>query len=803
MNKTTSKQTFKRLSKFYIIALSIIALLTLTGVFFIQWLLYQQSSNTRVINVAGQQRMFSENLSKIALIIQLNNDTQQRLEYVNKLSRILTLWKKHHQGLQLGNAEFGLPGNNSTIVKQQFADLQPHYQAMDIAAQNLLAIIEQDGFPLSADILLFIKQIVTEQVVFVQKMDEIVFQYEKEALAQLNQVKLIAAILAISIFIVLLLEGFYIFRPTIQKIQQIIQDLLKAEETLRNIVEGVSATTGADFLQQIVEYLAKTLQIDYVFIAQLKVDDPNKMKTIAGFAHNSPFEMEYDLNNSLCEEVLYGNTLHAYPQAVQQAFPLDTMLVSRQIESFFGTPLFDSNGSIIGLMIIMDGKPAINQKLIKSMLQIFGTRTSAELERVQALEALQQERASLTQHIRDRTAELRIALEKLRDRTAELTLANAELARAAKLKTEFIANMSHELRTPLLGILPIAEALQEDSSNPQQAQPLNMIVENARRLHSLIKDILDFAKIDEVELEINPISTKAMSELCLRKIKILADKKQIKVTSTIDSSTTIMQADERYLKQILVNLLNNAVKFTSEKGEVKLDIRSDAKRKMFDLSISDTGKGIAEKDMERLFKPFVQLDGGIDRKQGGIGLGLTIVHRLTEMHGGRMTIESEVGKGSRFTISLPWRTKNNIPLPTNGKVDHQPEVISEKSPSGAIILLADDNLIVTQMFAKYLQTKNYQVVIAHNGLQAIEKTKEYKPELIIMDMKMPNMDGLEAIRHIRANAHIAKIPIIALTGLAVPGDKKRCLEAGANDYLNKPVNFEELMTAIKKLLSHH
>ena len=651
MNQTTSKQTFKRLSKFYIIALSIIALLTLACIFSIQWALYQQSSKAHVINIAGQQRMLSESLSKIALIIQLNNDTKERLKYVNKLSRILTLWKKHHQGLQLGDAELGLPGNNSAIIIQKFAHLQPHYQTIDIAAQNLLAIIEQDGSPLTADVLLFIKKIVTEQVAFVQLMDEIVSQYETEALIQLNQVKIITAILAFSIFWVLLLEGFYIFRPTIQKIQQIIQDLLKAEETLRNIVEGVSATTGADFLQQIVEYLAKTLQVDYVFIAQLKIDDPNQMKTIAGFAHNSRFEMVYDLNNSLCEEVLYGNTLHAYPQAVRQAFPLDTMLLERKIESFFGTPLFDSSGSVIGLMIIMDSKPAFNQKLIKSMLQIFATRISAELERVQALEALQQERASLAQHVQDRTA--------------ELTLANAELARAAKLKSEFIANMSHELRTPLLGILPIAEALQEDSCNPQQAQSLNLIVENAHRLHSLIKDILDFAKIDEVELEINPISTKALSELCLRQVKILAEKKQIEISSTIDS--TIMQADERYLKQILVNLLNNAIKFTPEGGTVKLDICSDTKLGMLDLSISDTGKGIAKQDMERLFKPFVQLDAGIDRKQGGIGLGLTVVHRLTKMHGGRMTVESEVGKGSRFTISLPWEPKTNIPLLTNRK----------------------------------------------------------------------------------------------------------------------------------------
>lgn len=784
---TPSNQVFKRLSRFYIIALSIITLLTIVGLFFIQSSLYQQNHNAHIINVAGRQRMLSENLSKIALLIQLKTENKQRQEYVEQLAKKLALWKKSHNGLQFGDTEMGLPGNNSALVTRLFTDLQPHYQALESAIQNLLA--NQNTFQSNTpvDISVFVEQIIAEQIAFMQRMDTIVLQYEIEASAQLNQVKVIAAILAIFILIVLIIEGFYIFRPAIQQIQQMIQDIVRAEETLRNIVKGVSATTDTHFLQKIVEYLAKMLQQDYVYIAQLKEDNPNKMKTIAGFAHNKPSEIEYDLANSLCQEMLGEDTLRAYPETVQQVFPLDNLLKKMNIESYFGRPLFQSDGSVIGLLVIMDSQPAKNQKLIESMLQIFGIRISTELERMQTLKALQKERASLAQRVQERTA--------------ELTLANAELARAACLKDEFLANMSHELRTPLNAILGISEILQEESFSPQQTQFINIVVENAHRLHSLINAILEFAQIEagKVKLEMVPISTQTISNLCLRKIKGSARKKQIKTTVTIDSATTMIQADERYLKQILLNLLDNAIKFTPNGGTVHLEIRGDVERDMVDLSISDTGMGIAEADMERLFKPFVQLDGGLNRTHGGTGLGLTVVHRLTEMHGGRIALESEVGKGSRFSISLPWQVTDTAAISTEMNAEIQREVVQEKHK--AKILLVDDNTSFIKLLSKYLQVKGYQVVIAHNGLQAVEKTKEYNPDLILMDIKMPGMDGLEAIRHIRVNAKIAKMPIIALTGLTVPGDKERCLKAGANDYLDKPVSMKELITTINGHLS--
>jgi signal transduction histidine kinase len=756
-------------------------LLTIAGVLLIQWALYQQSSDARIINIAGRQRMLSENLSKTALTIQLSN--AQQIEYLDKFRNALYLWEKSHLGLQLGNADMGLPGNNSAKIKQMFADLQPHYDAMNTAAKNLLAAI--DG----ANIAELVEQIVAEQPAFVQQMDAIVFQYELEALAQVNQVKLIAFILATLIIIVLILEGLYLFRPAVRQIQETWQDLVNANETLQDVAQIVSAgSIGTSFLKSLVEHLSKTLQVKYAFIGQLQGNDT--IKTLFLIADNQLIDnFEYNLHNTPYQKSITGESpCCSYSQSVQQHFPNDPLLNKMGIESCVGTPLFNANGKVMGLMAIMDDKPLNHQKQVESMLQICAARASAELERIQALEALYKERTSLAQRVKERTA--------------ELTTANAELARAVRVKDEFLANMSHELRTPLNGILGLSEILQEGIYgflNPQQTKSIRTIEESGRHLLSLINDILDLAKIEagHVKLEIIPLSTEGIGNASLRLIRQLALKKRIKISENYDSDVTIIQADKRYLKQILLNLLSNAVKFTPKGGKINLKVRGNAEQGMVEFIVSDTGIGIAEKDMAYLFKPFVQLDGGLNRAHEGTGLGLSLVYRLTEMHGGSISVESELGKGSRFIVSLPWQEAVMDTLPTADAPLFRP---AEMPSSAARILLVDDNLTILNTLSDYLEAKGYQVIMALDGVQAIEKAIEENPDIILMDMQMPHLDGLEATRRIRADAQIAATPIIALTALAMPGDRERCLEAGVNDYLSKPVSFKKLRAAIEALL---
>jgi PAS domain S-box-containing protein len=267
-------------------------------------------------------------------------------------------------------------------------------------------------------------------------------------------------------------------------------------------------------------------------------------------------------------------------------------------------------------------------------------------ERKKIEKALEEERQSLAHRVEERTAELK--------------LANAELARAARLKDEFLASMSHELRTPLTSILGLTEALQKQvygELNEKQTRSLQYVEESGHHLLSLINDILDLSKIEagKFVLELEPVSLESICQASLQFIKQNAHKKQISISHIYDEKIGMMMADSRRLKQIMVNLLSNAVKFTPEGGKVGLDVAGDAENRQILITVWDTGIGIDEKDFASLFQPFVQLDSRLSRNFEGTGLGLSLVQRLVLLHGGAISVESKLNQGSRFTFTIPWQ----------------------------------------------------------------------------------------------------------------------------------------------------
>ena len=398
----------------------------------------------------------------------------------------------------------------------------------------------------------------------------------------------------------------------------------------------------------------------------------------------------------------------------------------------------------------------------------------------------------------------------LAERTDDLSKAIAKLARAARLKDEFLANMSHELRSPLNAILGISEIFQEqgyDPLNNKQRKFMRTLGDSGRHLLALITDILDLAKIeaDKITLQIDTVSVNEVCQMSLSMIKEMAYKKQIQIATTLDYAVDTIQADVRRLKQIIINLLNNAIKFTPKGGSIKLVVNSDAEHGVVDFTVQDTGIGIAEKNLKHLFEPFVQLDGSLNRAQEGTGLGLSLVYRFTEMHGGSVSVESEVGQGSCFTVSLPWQPKNLEKLPSTEELQMESEPkqapVECRHPA-AVILLVDDQDTAVEVLHDYLTMRGYQVIVGRDGVEGVEQTRAKHPDLILMDIQMPVMNGLDAIQKIRADTDIAAIPIIALTALAMPGDKEHCLEAGANDYLSKPVNMKKLVNTIDGILDN-
>jgi PAS domain S-box-containing protein len=405
----------------------------------------------------------------------------------------------------------------------------------------------------------------------------------------------------------------------------------------------------------------------------------------------------------------------------------------------------------------------------------------------------------------------------------QLQQTNQELARATRLKDEFLANMSHELRTPLNAILGMTEGLQEGvfgTIGDRQLKALQTVERSGTHLLELINDILDVSKIAAGQIKLDYAST-SINHLCqssLTFIKQQAQQKRIQIHTKLQLNLPDLLVDERRIRQVLINLLNNAVKFTPEGGSItlevcrhnRLDSRADGSnvdlKEFLEIKVIDTGIGIASENIQKLFKPFIQIDSALNRQYEGTGLGLALVKQLVELHGGQVELTSKLGGGSCFSISLPYAIDTSL---SSGIItSNEPSVTSPlEAPNivesqASLILIAEDNEANIITISSYLTAKGYRIVLANNGQEAIAKAMSAQPDLILMDIQMPVMDGLEATKQIRQIPSLVNVPIIALTALAMTGDRDRCIAAGANEYLSKPVKLKQLSTIIQQLVGH-
>ena len=532
---------------------------------------------------------------------------------------------------------------------------------------------------------------------------------------------------------------------------------------------------------------------DYIYT--VKIQDLEILEcshNAACFAVTGYREEEFQQNSHLWHDIVYEadlNALYAQHESIlreKKAEPLEHRIIrkDRIVRWVKNTPVLHYN---------QQGDLTAYDALIQDITE----RKESEL-------ALEEERASLAQRVEERTFELRRV--------------NAELARASRMKDEFLATMSHEFRTPLHTILGMTEALQEEIFGPlvpKQQDALTNIQDSGRHLLSLIKDILDLAKIGagKLSLHITEVPVNSLCQASLRFVKQGALKKQLQVAFAQNSDLSVFEADERRLKQILVNLLSNAVKFTPEGGKIGLEVEGSLEQGLISFHVWDTGIGIAEENIDRLFQPFVQLDGTFTRKHSGTGLGLSLVARMVDMHGGSVKVESEVGKGSRVIVTLPIHvggqeivdTSQAIEEPVRHPAGYEAprehrSGSSENEGSRRKILLAEDQEANLVMLAEYLDLKGFHVIQARNGREALDQLESEAPDLILMDIQMPEINGLQAIQTIREDRQMRSIPIFALTALAMPADRDRCLAAGADEYISKPVNLKLLAPLIHKYL---
>ncbi|GIO11838.1 histidine kinase [Cohnella xylanilytica] len=466
-----------------------------------------------------------------------------------------------------------------------------------------------------------------------------------------------------------------------------------------------------------------------------------------------------------------------------------------------------SEGQVVGVLEIGAFRPFEPDDL--RMLETLAGIVGVSMQSV----ARQNEIQQLYIEAQAANEELQVQSEELNAQSLELLGMNDELKRISSFKSEFLANMSHELRTPLNSMLILSQMLAENRDNrlsEEDVQYIRTIHSAGSDLLSLINDILDLSKVEAGKLEVafGPVVLQDVRQAVEDEFNGVAASKRLEFRVAVeDGVPEWFETDGFRLQQIIRNLLSNAFKFT-EAGSVSLTIGkriSDVwKTEELAFSVKDTGIGIPKEKFEYIFESFTQADGGTARKFGGTGLGLKISRQLAELLGGRIEVRSEPGEGSEFTLFVPVRFRlsavRDIAAAGSGasgaaRTTALPDREATARLQGKKALLVDDDARNVFALSNLLESFKMEIAVAHDGLECLERLKTEGCDLILMDVMMPDMDGLETIREIRQTLGLA-VPILAVTAKAMKEDKEKCLQAGANGYVSKPIQAAELIRAM-------
>jgi len=424
-------------------------------------------------------------------------------------------------------------------------------------------------------------------------------------------------------------------------------------------------------------------------------------------------------------------------------------------------------------------------------------RQEQQAQRIQQVEDLNQQ---LEEKVVERTAELRNAVSHIEKVNTSLRTANERLTEANQAKSEFLANVSHELRTPLNAVIGFSDLLRDRNVgrlSEQQHEFVRDIHESGEHLLRLINGILDLSKIEAGKMEVHreKFEVAGAARDAVAMVRPQAALKELRLGVDTKDVAALVLLDPGMFRQILLNLLSNAVKFTPSGGEVRVMVRREESDLI--LRVEDTGIGISAEDLKKVFDEFYQVDGSYSRTYSGTGLGLALVRKMIKMLDGDIEVDSAPGEGTRFKIRFPDAVLEEAPQrpkPKPAPADDRP--VSNEST----ILVVEDNAVNRKLARNVLRSRGYRVLEATTGEEALKMLERQRPDLVLMDLQLPGMDGLEVTRRIKRDPAISDLPVVALTAHVQEADERRALDAGCVGYITKPIRLAQFPKQVESYL---